>query len=358
VESSSADVSSGAAVSSSGEAVTSSSVATTSSSAAAPSCPLPNLLVLVRSSDGGGTPRGQVRRYALGDDGTTTACPVLTARNTLSSRMATVGGVGGQVIVGGNGQVLALDVGYDTIAWSYAQSHADSGWPLNVFPVETVLGSHVGVVYALQEGDNDVRAFELLDPANGTRVRRFNTTTSGDPLYLGMLAYSGAAHPVTPGHLLYVRLSTWALGNVAIPVDATPSSPASYVVSLPETGSPAHVTSTRGPGTLGRMALVQDRYISNPDLAWMVNDEGTGPVVRGPLTCVDNPSPCATPLQLVHAVPDPTDADRLFVACLSPEDDDVNHVVRVSMSGTCQVVLDGFTLAEKSYVWRLNIASP
>jgi hypothetical protein len=247
--------------------------------------------------------------------------------------------------------VTAVDATTDRVAWSHDPAYFNGKYPISISLTNTPAGKRLVVVYALQYDDPVMRSVELLDPATGELLHLFKVYEDDDLMSLGTSAEVGVAHPVKDAHLLYVRGTTWAMAERALPLDGNEAPrAAAYVTSLPESGTPQRFGTARGPGNLGRVATTQNRY-SGGDRVWLTNDGGS-PNTRGPFTCVGT-NPCGSTLEVNHAVPDPTDADRLFLACMTGSHQ--GNVVRVHYNGTCDAVLDGMVLPELSYPYRLAV---
>jgi hypothetical protein len=90
----------------------------------------------------------------------------------------------------------------------------------------------------------------------------------------------------------------------------------------------------------------------SPDGIYYVNDDGTGPVGTGPLTC--NLSACATPFRAEDVVPDPT-ADNALIAICDSSMSNVRHVVRFDDGGNCTMLYDGTQLATSTYPAALAV---
>ena len=350
--------SSGGSSSSSGGTSSSSSSSSSGSSGSSADCPLPALVTLVRSNDGATTARGLIRRWALKGDGSVQPCTRdLTERGSLDKQSSTVGWIGGgRVAYGTNNRVVALDAATDTVAWTHTPAFYNGTFPLSISLSPTAEGPRVVVSSSLQYSNRDLTAVELLDPATGELKHLFKVQDAHDPMSLGSSAQVGLAHPVRDGHLLYVRFGWTAMMDVVMPLDGAPVLPAAYLDQLPQPGYPEQLGTAKGPNGLGRIAVTHNRYGGEGDNVWLVNDPGTGPTTRGPFMCVPNSGFCASPLEVSHAVPDPTHADRVFITCQTADSQYEFNIVRVHLDGTCDTVLDGTTLPVNSYPYRLAIA--
>ena len=88
---------------------------------------------------------------------------------------------------------------------------------------------------------------------------------------------------------------------------------------------------------------------------YYVNDlEGGAKEMVGPLTCSLPACSTKPSTPLSDAVPDPTNNDAVIAICADATDSSTAHVVRMTSTGDCSMILDGATLLSQEYPGKLT----
>ncbi len=316
------------------------------------------LLVAIESDNGATTNAGKVLQLGLGTGGTPTTCKTLTANKTLPDDPTAIGWFPPDgVIFGSESGIILVDAVKDLQRWTYTVP--GSYPPRSVFALQKDPGFVVGVGFDTQ-GFDDITQLHILDSKIGMKLFSWDITDANNsPIYLGTEVPVMVQSPLDPTHLMFVSngfsaATDFPAGDVAVPYDGGAVTPTTYWSMRPTGPYLTTINVVRNAvGGLKRVAWLQHNITGTADGVYYINDDGTGPVFTGPLTC--NLQQCAVPFKAVDAVPDPTAANRVITTCSSTTSN-LSHVVRIDDSQTCTLLVDGTTLPTQNYPVALSIA--
>lgn len=309
------------------------------------------LLALIRSNDGAGTARGEVRRWSLAS-GTPTPCSTLTAGGQLDPRDESMAYVPPHFFVtGGQGRLTFYSMETDAQHWRYNQPGGQDGLPLSIFPVTGPAGqAAVATACSLFFNDPDPDFVEVVDPTTQVRLARWELDTA--PLQLGISVLTMARHPTRASDIIYTYSTVRDLRTVPLPFNNTPVVVATYAGGVP-TGF-SRSLHTYAPASGAARVL----YSFNPGDSTTLGlqlwtDSGTGALAQPTFTCT---LPECAGGHVIDAAADPTDATRAFAICQPGNDQGITHLVRAGPAGGCDTVLVDSALPALSQVYRLAVA--
>jgi hypothetical protein len=331
-------------------------------------CALPELFVLVNSSNGATSMAGRVLQYTIHSDGTTTKCGNdLTANGTLNSQVSTIGWIAPHVIGGdATGNLFALDPVADSYRWTYQPPCCAGDGPVcNLFPIKRSDGkTQIGMGWGCAgTGSPDLTGIDVFDNANGKKIEGWKFNDAASPILLGLSVLAMTTSPFDPTHIFYATengaTNPGAAMDIPLPVDGGMVQATQYQGPLP-TGLDwviRAIPSSNGGGR--RTAWVAHGFSPAQDELYFVNDTGGGPQLTGPLHCNNLGTGtgmvnCATPQVFNDVMPDPSNATKLFATCESNGSNGMPNastglVVRIDSANTCELIVDGSKLPLQSY---------
>ena len=316
-------------------------------------CPLPHLLVALAYRSGA---TGHVARLSLGPDGSAARCTDLTGTmdvptDALPQHPFTAAGIDeGHVLVGADSYVAMIDPRTNRVLWRH---DIGRGRAIDAARVEGPTGEAlalVGIDRLLASGF-EVRDVFVYRPDVPEPLHRW--ALNADPLLLGLGIGAVSASPDDRRALLALRAAgsdSHAAVGAPLPYDGLPVSgvevqPYPRDVSL-QTFHAFHDGAQARLVWVGKPAAEPDEavYYRNGSLAGFL----------GPSRC--GPSDCRSPLDLRHAVADPSLNTRLIAVC---EDGGTRRVVRFRTSGgECEELLGPADIGADALVERLGLALP
>jgi len=318
----------------------------------------PVLLVAMQSVDGSRSTDGSVLQYAISSTAVTPCGPELTAANTLSKSPNSIAWVPpGSVAYGASDSVVLLDSASDQLKWTYRPTQFGD-IPLNIFPLSHAGTFTIGIGYDTH-GYNDVGALALVDGAKGTQINWYDVTTSTSMINLGSGVAAMVQDPLDATKLVYVDNDSspaHPLVEAAVPWDGNTVTPSVYYGQRPP-GPAVTTLNTLRAGNLSRFVWLQSSTSATMgDIAYEIDDDGTGMQTFGPLTCSN--SMCVSPFKASDAAPDPTKAGRVFATCSAAKNgtalSNVRHIVRID-GAQCDVLIEGTTLRNLTYPAALAV---
>lgn len=343
--------SSGVASSSGGSSSLGTSSSGGSSSGVGP-CARPVLLALIKSNDGSGAARSEVRRWSLAG-GSPTACSTLRGGGQLDPREEALAYFPPATFVTGTqGELRFFNMNTDSLTWEYAQPGGESGLPRSIFSMQGPQGqAAVAAACSLSFNDVDPDFVEVMDPATQQRLGRWELDTT--PLQLGISVLTMARHPVIPTSVVYTYATVRDLRAVPLPFDGNTAVFSAYATGSVPTGFAQRMQTYAPQGGSARVL-----YSYNPGggttlglHVWL--DNGNGPLSQPAFTC--GLAECASG-NVIDAAADPTDSARAFAICQPGSDELTTHLVRAGPGGSCEAVLLDASLPALSHVHRLAVA--
>jgi hypothetical protein len=251
------------------------------------------------------------------------------------------------VAVGTDSAVYLIDADTDQYKW-FQNLNARVR---DVFPLQAPSGPAVGVA-VLDGYYTDISDLLVLDIAHGMQKNDFVLNMSGQPLLLGLSVINLTQSPKDPTHIFAIKTTDYGAADVAVPFDNNPVAPMPYYnKGAPQGGFTTMSAMKSGDGTIRVVWAESSAPDNNSDAVYYSNDTGSGPSPNGPLRC--DVSQCASPLRLEDAVADPTASDSVFAICDGAGT--ITHVVRLSSSGSCQLIFDGSKLPSLVFPVRLAL---
>jgi hypothetical protein len=320
-------------------------------------CGAPVLAIAVQSVDGAQSNDGRVVQLALEPAGATSPCgPQLTAHHSLSKSPASLGWVAPDgVLFGSSENVVLLDSAKDLIRWTYRPTQLGDV-PRALVRLAHAGGDTVAIGYDTH-GYDEIDTLAIVDLKTGRQQKWWDLTSSASPIYIGGTK-SMARDPRDATRLAYIddALMPHPVSTIAVPYDdATTVKKSVWYDSDPPGVKPIALNTYAQPNGPTRAVWLQgSTNTSNADVIYEIDDDGTGPVLFGPLSCT-NPA-CKQPFKASDAAPDPTRTHRVLATCESPTSN-VRHVVRLDDT-TCDVLLDGTTLPALTFPVALAVGAP
>lgn len=318
----------------------------------------PVLIVAMQSVDGSLSTDGSVLQYAMSSTGVTPCGPTLTAAHTLSKSPNSVAWVPpGSVAYGATDSIVLLDSASDQLRWTYRPTQFGDV-PLNVFPLSHAGALVMGIGYDTH-GSQVVDTLALVDGTNGMQINWYDVTSSTSKISLGSSVQAMVQDPLDATKVVYVDnggSTPHPLVEVAVPWDGNAVTPSVYYAQRPPGPSLTTLNTVRV-GNLSRFAWLQSTSsTTSGDIAYEIDDDGTGKKTYGPLTCSN--AMCMSPFKANDAVPDPTKPGRVLATCTAAKNgtalNNVRHIVRID-GAQCDILIDGTTLRNLTFPAALAV---
>lgn len=320
----------------------------------------PVLLVAMQSVDGSRQTDGSVLQYALTGTGVTPCGPELNAANTLSKSPNSVAWIPpNSVAYGATDSIVLLDSATDQLRWTYRPTQYGDV-PLNVFPLSHAGALAIGIGYDTH-GGQVVDTLALIDGKTGMQLNWLDVQSSTSKISLGSSVQATVQDPRDATKIVYVDnggSSPRPLVEVDVPWDGNTVTPTTYYGQKPPGPTITTLNAVRV-GNLNRFVWLQSTTSTTTgDIAYEIDDDGSGPQPYGPLTC-SNPK-CVSPFKANDAVPDPTKPGRVLTTCSAANNgtalSNVRHVVRID-GAQCDILIDGTTVRNLTFPAALAVGA-
>jgi hypothetical protein len=309
-------------------------------------CPTPNLLITVEDQETNGV--GEIRRFTIPVSGPVQPCSTLTGSGQLAALPQAVARVGlDRLAVAGSDKVTVIEPSTDTIraTWTTGANLV----PIDVAPLDAAGSASIAV--------------------------GFRPTTAFPPYMSSLVLYrEGVAAPVQTwaaatlglGAVRAITVDPWNASRLMVLDERSPTPQAlGFVEPLSAAVTPyfnmpggigfhtlAAFSSGAGARIMWAARNTYNGYYTGNDPAGPV-DGGSGPYLVGPTQC----GGC----DMLHAVPDPSDAKRAFVLCDTGGALNSRVVQRATwtgigmVNGSCLPVFQGNQLRTKQRLTHLAI---
>jgi hypothetical protein len=304
-------------------------------------CAPPVLFISVEDLNAAHTVGGRVQPLSLSTT-PPTVCAAMTGGGLLPVQPFTLTPIDGGIAVGTRDGLWVIDWN-DTTRWHMPP--LDPSWqPVDVIPLA---GSGNGPFVALgswQAGSSmpEIDRIDLYDATTGTLLSKWPMDWMSQPINFPIMSI--ARSPLDPRHLFSIDRPFDTNPNAATDVDPIAQ------MRYPYVGYPsgANLISIYASTQSGQRRTV---WVDGTANAIYYSAETAGNAV------LHGPSACNASCNLVHAVPDPTDASSFLGLCADPANSIHRSVMRWSPGGTCTLVYDGAGQGAQTRLSRLALVN-